>query len=79
MRKARSVAVCWYETVLTRHKLRLCAALNGDFVQISEIYIFSPFPLAERGAPTRDEAAVVLVLLGVVLQEGVLVPVQVVH
>lgn len=39
----------------------------------------SPFPLAERGTSSGDEAAVILVLFGVVLQQGVLVPVQVVH
>ncbi len=52
----------------------LCAPLYEDFC-----LLFSPFPLAERRASSRDEAAVVLVLLSIVLQEGVLVPVQVVH
>lgn len=41
--------------------------------------LISPFPLAEWGASSRDETAVVLVLLSVVLQEGVLVPVQIIH
>lgn len=50
--------------------MSLCA-MNG--------LLFSPFSLAERSASSRDEAAIVLVLLSVVLQEGVLVPVQVVH
>ena len=59
----------------------LCAALNGHFVHIFAHFClwFSPFPLAERSASSRDQAAVVLVLFGVVLQESVLVPVQVVH
>lgn len=52
----------------------LCAPLSAHFCLFS-----SPFPLAERSASSRDEAAVILVLLSVVLQEGVLVPVQVVH
>ena len=50
---------------------------------IAEIYcvclFFSPFPLAEWSASSGDEAAFILVLLGVVLQQAVLVPVQVVH
>lgn len=54
----------------TSHRMSLCA-MNG--------LLFSPFSLAERSASSRDEAAIVLVLLSVVLQEGVLVPVQVVH
>lgn len=56
------------------HKVLLCAALNRDMC-----LLFAPFPLAERSTSCRDEAAVILVLLSVVLQQGVLVPVQVVH
>lgn len=41
--------------------------------------VLSPFSLTDRRASPRNKAAVVLVLLGVVLQEGVLVPVQVIH
>lgn len=52
---------------------------SRDLIIQNMCLFFSPFPLAERSASSRDEAAVILVLLSVVLQEGVLVPVQVVH
>lgn len=43
------------------------------------LFVLSPFSLAERSASSGDEAVIILVLLSVALQEGVLVPVQVVH
>lgn len=39
----------------------------------------SPFPLAKRSASSWDKTALILALVQVVLQKGVLVPVQVVH
>lgn len=38
-----------------------------------------PLSLANGGASSRDHAAAVLVLFSIILQKGVLVPMQVVH